>query len=860
MLTAFDVLTDETKAFLRVEGRADIVDIEVLDGEQKLVLARQAKVRQQEYTWNQGELRRIFLRWADLENQSASFELVTDGRLGPTGHRFKDALQAATENRPEPLAEALGVAPDSATCQILKNARVVSEASSGEVLFATIEQQLSTILPSPITLEEARQSSTRAANALYRFLLERASHSDPSERLVSRSQIADVIGMHISDVPTHRWSEKERQKYIKAVTVLPFDDMLVQLGLLQSDTTPAALISTGRRSQDRQDELILSTAEFVSAPATILSGRTGSGKSTILQQLRRESASSGVAVVVASAEEYLENRLDLLVANSLFAVLGQPVTTRTATDLLRDPEVCLIIDGASELPPNLRKSLSAEISLLSGMRGQRTCKIGVVGRDFAALRGVIGNSAAPVTATVAPLSDKHKLNLALQSVRHDRGYEEEHTARLCIAKVNNVLGKDSENPLLFRMGLTLAVSGTEFSSRSEIYEHFVEGLCYRSNVPSSDILFTILGGVFSSLLDEQRRYCDEFRWNVALKEIIDQHSAILPQSTNSTSIDEDSRRIGIIRNVGHSRAVAAIHDSFADYLSALALHRGISRLPETLNVADEQRVLFSCELGDLNETWSARLAAQLPFTAAKAARYDHRAFERASYDEVSEIVAALTGSPEAPLTFYRDTRTNRTFYLKKSQTDTWLTDSSGLELLRQAGALQVEGGPLSVATTIWAWEIRSALPEKRGQEFYDDNDAQATASRLVKYYQDVEHEVNRLIAKIFPQHQASRLLQTIGTMRREIWVGEELRDGRFRDGRSVRTRRASTTEATVVSRPEIEQKGNEFGMSDWTLTSTSAILSKHESRAAAEKIEKALDRLAGDGWLRGRRAAPGWGR
>src|SRR6266487_1253160 len=83
---ALDVLDDPDLGSMRVEGLDDVVDIEVFAADGSLRMAKQAKVRAEEYTWGKAELVAVLRRWAALPDAvHASFEFVTDGRLGTTG-------------------------------------------------------------------------------------------------------------------------------------------------------------------------------------------------------------------------------------------------------------------------------------------------------------------------------------------------------------------------------------------------------------------------------------------------------------------------------------------------------------------------------------------------------------------------------------------------------------------------------------------------------------------------------------------------------------------------------------------------------------------------------------------------------
>jgi len=126
VLTALDVLDDENLGAIRVEGVEDVMDIEVhaLDG--TVVLAKQVKVRGEGYSWGKKALLDVMRMWADLDVAAgASFEFLTDGRLGPSGMEVSAALEAAADGSFGQLAALLDEAESSPICEILSRARVL---------------------------------------------------------------------------------------------------------------------------------------------------------------------------------------------------------------------------------------------------------------------------------------------------------------------------------------------------------------------------------------------------------------------------------------------------------------------------------------------------------------------------------------------------------------------------------------------------------------------------------------------------------------------------------------------------------------------------------------------------------------
>lgn len=113
VLSALDVVGSDDLAAIRVEGVEDVIDIELLDARGLVVVGKQAKVKADGYTWAKADLVGLLRRWAAIDvAEGASFQFVTDGRLGPSGEEVRDALAEASAGRSGPLAALLGEEAD----------------------------------------------------------------------------------------------------------------------------------------------------------------------------------------------------------------------------------------------------------------------------------------------------------------------------------------------------------------------------------------------------------------------------------------------------------------------------------------------------------------------------------------------------------------------------------------------------------------------------------------------------------------------------------------------------------------------------------------------------------------------------
>src|SRR5271155_1617373 len=94
---ALGLAQDASLRRIRVEAENDVIDAEVWSTSDELVEGFQYKRRNDKDTWGQQELIDELADWSDLTQQhpAAKYHFVTDGRLGPTGRKVRDAPQEA---------------------------------------------------------------------------------------------------------------------------------------------------------------------------------------------------------------------------------------------------------------------------------------------------------------------------------------------------------------------------------------------------------------------------------------------------------------------------------------------------------------------------------------------------------------------------------------------------------------------------------------------------------------------------------------------------------------------------------------------------------------------------------------------
>jgi hypothetical protein len=406
VLAALDILDDDNLGSVRVEGTVDILDIEVFDAGGALRTGKQVKTRRPEYSWARAELSRIFARWAELPGTAgASFEFITDGRLGPTGQQFADALEAAASGEMAGLAEILGEDPHGEMCRVLARAAVRVDAAGLEALTDRAERQVRSMLPGPRTAADARDQAMTKVEHLAMTMLGRAGEPNPGRRLFTRAEIAGILGVPAGQAAGARWPGQLRDRYLKAGATLVLGQFADSLIGARAPGMPLI-----RRVDSADGEPCPVTDLLQETGTAVIAGRTGMGKSTAAELLRRDGARQGQVVLVAPVEAYIPGCLPALAADAISEVLGEDLPAATGRQALADRDVTLVIDGVSEVPAEIRGGLQEE--LRAPQAAGRGSRIILLGRDLPAVRSTLPDNRPPGLYGLVELDSGRQLDLA----------------------------------------------------------------------------------------------------------------------------------------------------------------------------------------------------------------------------------------------------------------------------------------------------------------------------------------------------------------------------------------------------------------------------------------------------------------
>lgn len=838
MLQAVGVLEDPDLGSVRVEGTDDAVDIELIGRNGALRHAIQVKVRARNYTWGESELLTVLKRWAVLpEAAHASFEFLTDGRLGPSGQRVQQALVSAAEGDTESLADLLGVGVDDPVYVALGKAAIRQDPYNTGALLARAERQVTAMLPSSRTEEDQREEAKKAVDRLFRALFDFTSNPEPCRREMDRQVIAGYLGVPAEQSPAHRW-KTARPSYLKAAVHHAAQEAIVP-SVADVQVQSPFLFRQHEMGEGEKAQL----GELLSgASPVLLTGRTGTGKSTAVRILRQQAAACGKPVITVHAESYLPGQLAALVADGLAAVLEEAFPTATGVQALSDTTVTLVIDGASEIAEPIRRALHQE--LLAPVSAGRGARLVLVGRDVAVLRDILPSSVSPATYRMMGLDHRQRVELVEKTLSAAGRPCPPHLARSVVIPLEQKLDDAAANPLLFSMALSLLNEQSAPQGRADLYRAFIGQLAARSGAAGISVVRTALGIAFARLLNDGRRYADVYEWHHLLCQAASAlHNVGLAADTSA--LHETARRCGLITALGWDQTVAAMHDSFADYLAGAAHAAGAEPLPARAISGDDQRMLFCAEIGGVTDEVAGLVARDLPFTTVAMAQYDRRPLGHEAPTEVSSLLRNLSSAedPSVVLSRLKDGRILAAH--PPSAGSGWIDEASALELAQtcRVAVLEPNTGPLGIATRMWRQELIAHLDHRTGSQPRAEDDL-TPLEKLTQHTEETELAVDLMINRTAPPGHTARLKAQVGPLGIHAVIGQpQQNDLGFHT--PVDYRHAVDTAITKSSEGPglLQGRGHEIS------TTLEHLLDSPPAATAARRVRGAIEALTKKSWL-----------
>jgi len=846
ILIALDVAADPGLISMRVEGQHDIVDIEVHAAvgspeqpTERVCRAVQVKSRSARYGWSRSELVQILKRWVEQDDTgSAVFELLTNGKLGPSTRDLFTAIEAVRRGDRTTASHLLSIGEADPLLDALPRVSVSYAPESAETLLFEAEREVLSMLAPGRVESDAAQEASDAVDRLFKLISLRAGLEDPSRRLITASEIVDTIRAVALVPPADRWT-RVRIEYVEAALAMDLASIMPQ-EIRQASAEPRADASLPLSALLRADSPI------------VLAGRTGSGKTTAAQSLAHMGAADGRCVIVCHLEAYASARLDSLVASALGAVIGRPVSRAVGRQCLNDPETLVVIDGASETPAAVRHEAAKETTAhLSAGVG---ATLAFFGRDARTIRQLLPSQIPMRPFSVVPLKGEARRELARRELRRHRGrsaqtagqdWPSDADVRRAVSRVEHALGDSAGNPMLFELAVQLHAQGVPFADRASLYGASIEAMSARSNAADIHTASLVLGVVFAQLLDEGRRYANPLEWE---RLTIAAASTVASQgfAADIVAVNEAVLRSGLTNvvttAVGSTALRGAIHDSFADYLAAVAHACGVSELPTALTATDEQRVLFFASLKPPSHALCTAIARDIPLTLARLPTVAARSIPIDAPARIADLIALLC--PTLPSPAIRMWRDQHAVFVQANALKTgWDESGDGAQHVSTMPTLVWQEGDTAVSAAVRLWRLvlnrvlkpRSYLSPRRAR------DIDEAIKQLESHTGQTRDEVQTVL-QAFPQAAQEPILARIGPLGLTALIA------RYDAGRGAadwRVHYRYTHVSTIAAMdPTADEESVEGGV-----TSLDHLLASSPQTAAAEKVRNAVNELIGGRWL-----------
>ncbi|MFF7945029.1 hypothetical protein ACFZC5_35590 [Nocardia gamkensis] len=686
---ALTIATDPSLHAIRVEAENDIIDVEIRSQDGHLVKGSQFKLRNQSDTWGQQELIDELVRWSGLagDNPGATYEFVTDGRLGPTGMKVRDALERAASGDLHDIRQLIAGKTGSVVVsdESLMRASIRAEGLAYADLIDAAQTRARALLPNVTSTAEAEERGRWVVLELVNTVTERSGLADDAARIITRDEVLALLATPQDHIPSTQWDASLKSKFCASILARP-DVSPVELAC-----RPDVAIGIGSAAEPQPLE------NWAQKDAVrLLAGASGSGKTTVVLNMQRRAAERGAVVIAVSAEDYIPGRLAALVAGGLnrHTFIGAHPAVGTAA--LADPDVVIAVDGVTEIPAGTREELEDEFKQF--LTADRRADLVLIGRGLTAMRAMLTRSVTTTDLMVCPMSEDEQCQIVESFYQLDTD-----TAQWLVRQVDHVMHEAASNPLMLLLGArAIALEGTA-SSPALIFHTVIANIAEERGYPDASVHIAGLGMAYATLLDGQKRYCDTLEWG----SLLNQSAQRLSDDGHSVTVRrlrEFGSETGIVRSAPFD-TVRPIHDSFADFLAAVALSRSLAKLPDRLGEHDRARARFLAQLSGIAVELADRLTRDLPFTAVNVAPYERRLPEDAWFDETKRHLDHLLPTTQArPTVAYWQDTNGRVVATVGAGVEGWLVSAAPDRAVFESGwtfPLSDGQGPLTVAVRIW---------------------------------------------------------------------------------------------------------------------------------------------------------------
>lgn len=748
---ALDLLHNADADYLRVEAANDIVDAEMFSASGVLLRAAQFKRRDVNYTWGEAELVAQLVRWSAIagNHPGSAYEFVTDGRLGPTGRKVREALDAARQGDATLITEIATRKNATIEPGACARAYIAADTPGFTESITYCLKQIQAHLPNVSGSVEAEERSTQAVLELLFWIVGRSGDPDPSKRTIPKAEIIRLLESNLEYVRTLTWSQALKRQLLDSVV----------------RTTPGTFELTCRPTASGPD----SDSDFIENAirrndVVLLSGPTGTGKSTVLSQAQSRAATQGELLIAVNAEDYVENRLGSLVAHGLNSIEFVGAYSATGIEALKDPTVTLAIDGVSEIPKQPRDALGEDLRQL--LATDSHVSVALAGRDAIALRAVLPRGVPVIHMQPVPLNRTARKKILVNGTS---GRIDSSFANQLAARVERALRSAADNPQLFLMGIRMLSQGLGVTDPAMMYSNHLRALADHNGYTEISIYEAGLGLAFANLATTHRRYCDSFEWNQQL-------------SAAATNLNDAGHSIttGELRDFGFESGlivrsgrdtIRSLHDSFADYLAAIAYKRKLAALPPSPRSDDTARLKFLAELTGVDASLAELVSVHLPFLCPSISQYESRDPEPGWHDEtcrhLSHLLPNRTAQPR--IAYWTDT-TGRLLATVGGNIDGWIGPSTIDDVGADGRTFLASNGPLTTATNVYKLELSRVLDRAKRQNSPVPPTDSATIETLTSYSDDLLQAVPDMLHRI-GSSGTEDLLRAIGPYRIQFLLG-----------------------------------------------------------------------------------------
>jgi hypothetical protein len=724
-----------------VESGQDVFDLELCDAAGDIVASRQIKSRALDRTWTPSDIYPLIGRWEASDHPAgAHFELRLGGRAGPSAETLIDAIRAAGSGDPSRLAAHSASNLTAAEVEAARFVDVIIDPTPTAALLTAGTQQALSFLPGARTGRDAVAEADAVMGRLYRLVMQRAASPVESERVVTRSDVLEIFGLDESDLGG-RWNESATANYLRSI-VGRVTEPTVGIDLRRQLTPIERATGSDAREAPELSEL-LETRSHV-----LLSGQSGSGKSTAAITLRTSAAHAGRAAVLVNAEAYIPGRLAHLLCNALSAVTGSSVPLPVGRGILADRSAVIVLDGVSEMPTPQRVALASELAPYAA--DMQSCLIVLIGRDAAILNSILPQQVSKDAFVLRGIKPNQRDDL-VGDVLRPLGATDTSTIRSISAKAGYALKAAANVPYLLRMAAELIWRGFGIHGKAQMYGVFMQDIAQRKGLVDLQFCLLALGMSFGALLDQGHRQCDQFDW----RQLLNQATRVLRAHHIDISVEtvESSARLsGLVAYEEYDQTVRPVHDSLADYLAALAHNKKLRALPPTVTENDALRLRFLAELSGVDESIGMLVTQCIPLSAVELSKFDDQAIDRATPTLAARyldnlLVDTTLGRHTVQISTAHD---GRSFgFLDARDASEIIVPEQIYAVGSQQGMVEIRGGPLAVAVAMWKAKLNDLLKQSE-PGWRLPTTAQAAVDALTRHQTDTLRALQQLISDGFP--------------------------------------------------------------------------------------------------------------